>query len=281
MGKYKEAMKVVRTLFYSLFHSVDITPQESNIEEKIVLQNKIKSISIKNEMTIISWNILRNYNKQKIEKTLKKIKNDHNPDIILLQEAPVYDSSSFWEDHLFSKFNLYYAPLHQVKKQDSFYNFSHSGQLTLSHCPFIKTKVIKLPSLIKSVLGKDHIIRRVALYTQLTRGNGSTIGIYNIHLENVTWPTGRKKQLQYLLDEIKRNNDDTVLIGGDFNTFSGRFFEKGLALLVDAGFENLYNSGFRLVPRLDYFFIKGAKGVALQLKGSGSDHQPIMVKVKF
>jgi len=210
--------------------------------------------------------------------------------MIFIQDAPVYYSSSFWEDELFHNFHKCYAPLHQVKNQSPFYNFKSAGQLILSRYPFTKVEMYSLPSVTKPTLGKNHLLKRVALYAQITsfspkqkkkNKQNQTIGLYNLHLENISAPQGRKRQLEFLLQIIEKNKDDMVIIGGDFNTLFGSYFESGLKLLEEQGFHNLFSTReFHFPPRLDYFFIKRSKAEGKQVVGKGSDYQPILAKVK-
>ena len=284
MGKYTEIAQTAYGFLRSAFFPVyllDDVPQSFDPNKNIVKSNRLKNLPDKNQLTIVSWNILRNYDSQNINKSLAEIIEKCNPDILLIQEAPVNmlrNFNSFWEHKMFNNFNYYYAPLHQVKKQTKFYNFSHSGQLTFSKYFFTKTAAYQLPSVTKPILGQNHVIKRIALYTQINYKEKTT-GIYNVHLENAAWQNGRKKQLEYLLQIIEQNNDDAVIIGGDFNTFLGSNIEQGLQLLEENGFNNLFKNDFRLLPRLDYFFASGCKAKGLQLKGNGSDHLPVMAEI--
>lgn len=282
MGRYKELGQTVTGFFQSTFspvYRVDDIPEESDPAKRVVLRNGIHEETIDGKITIVSWNILRNYNKDKIRESIKKIMKEQTPHIILVQEAPVDGGHNFWDDDLFAGFNVYYAPLHQVRNQTAFYNFDHSGQLTLSRYPFTKTETYQLPSVTRPILGDEHIIKRLALYTQIQTEDGRTVGIYNVHLENAAWQSGRKKQLEYLLGIINQNNDDVVLVGGDFNTFLGGL-ERGVSALEKVGFDRLL-TGFRLTPRLDHILVRGSKATGSQLHGSGSDHQPVMAHLNF
>lgn len=268
------------------FHSVvrpvyleEDVPSEFKVEKKSILRTDISLLRAPGSVDIVSWNILRNYSRPKIRKSLEKIIEAHDPNIILLQEVPVYDAGFFWDDKLYSGFNTYFAPSHQVRQQTSFYNFLQTGQLTLSRFPFTKTITYPLPSVARRSFGVDHIIKRLALYTQIRMENGTSFGIYNVHLENAVLPVGRKKQLKYLLDIIDSNEDDGVVIGGDFNTFFG-VFEGVTSLLKKHGFTKL-GAKMRIIPRLDHFFIKGVKGKCKAVTGDGSDHRPFLAQVRF
>ncbi len=280
MGKYQELVQTVTGFFQSTFipvYRVNDIPEKDNPANKDYLRNRIHQETTNGKLTVLSWNILRNYNGEEIKESFTRIMEEQNPSLILIQEAPVYDESAFYDNDYFTGFNVYYAPLHQVRNQTVFYNFAHSGQLTLSRYPFAKTETYQLPSVSRQFLGDNHVIKRLALYTQVQTEDGRTVGIYNVHLENAAWQSGRRKQLEYLLEIIGQNNDDVVLVGGDFNTFLGGL-EQGISVLERSGFKKLL-SDFRFTPRLDHLLVRGSKGTGLQLHGSGSDHQPVMANL--
>ena len=280
MNIYKGAGKTIKNVIkYTLFpvFATNDIPKDLDPTKRSINRNGANEI-LSNELTIASWNILRNYNQDQIKNSLSKIMKEQTPGIILIQESPVYNDSAFFDDDLFSNFNVFYAPLHQVETQTDFYNFSQTGQLTLSLYPFTKTEVYPLPSVSGDFHGEGHYVKRVALYTQVEDKEGKKIGIYNVHLENNCWQNGRRKQLEYLLDIIDKNDDDVVVIGGDFNTFLQKL-ERGITLLEKEGFEKLI-SGFRVLP-LDHFMVRGSEAVGVRLKGEGSDHQPILARLKL
>lgn len=282
MGRAKEILQMLKNIMrYSLFpvYELDDIASGDNPAKKVQYDHTIAKEELKETLRILSWNILRNYNPEKIHDSLKAIFAQQNPTVIFIQEAPVHETSSFWEGPLLERFNFYYAPLHQVKKKSAYYDFLSTGQLILSSHPMKKTKTYQLPSVSGQLMGDEHVIKRIALYAQLEKKDGRTVGLYNVHFENNCWHTGRKKQVEFLCDLVEENADDIVVIGGDFNTFLYRA-ESGLTLLEHLGFERLM-SGFRFLPRLDHFFVKGANAQGFQLYGSGSDHQPIMVEIDF
>jgi len=284
MKKYIEMGQTVfelsRSLISPVYYEQDLAESEKP-SKKTVLRNNADRVVQPEELIIVSWNILRNYSAMKIRKSLSSILQEYHPHFLLIQEAPVYPNHVFWDEPLFDDFNVYYAPLHQVRKNSSFYPFEHSGQLTLSRFPLSNTAVYELPTVTRPVLSKDHLIQRLALYTQVTLKDNQTLGIYNLHLENATGYNGRKRQLEHLLKIIDHAQDDIVVLGGDFNTIFGSYLEQGINQLEQQGFENVFSSERRFTPRLDYFFIKGAVATGLQLKGKGSDHQPIMAKIRI
>ncbi len=256
---------------------------ERDIQRRVVQKERVTNTLPDHRLKIVSWNILREYNPQEIKKSLSEIIKNHNPNVLLLQEAAVRDGNGFWQDHLFTKFNAAYAPLHHVARKTKFYDFDHSGQLTLAQFPYREVEVYALPLVAQQSLGKNHLITRIALYTQIENAMGLRIGIYNVHLENRTGPSGREYQIRSLLETIEQKNDDVVVVGGDFNTFLGSKLERGIDDLERAGFKK----GFvkeGLLPQLDYFFYRGDKirgASGKQLQGEGSDHQPILLELEW
>lgn len=245
-------------------------------------------VSPPHHLSLLSWNILRYYHRDEIAVTISQIFAQRECDVAFIQEAPVYRQSRFADIPLFAGWHSVYAPLHHVLRQGGRYTFQHSGNLIVSRLPFIRTDVYELPTVSESFfcnMASDvHFIKRIAVYGQILSPHQQKVGLYNVHLENLTGPRGRGQQLQYLLDIIQNNDDDIVIIGGDFNTVTTRFFERGLRFLTANGFMNVFSQPqfrWRLLPRLDYWFVRGVPATGYQLSGRGSDHQPIFLEVQW
>ncbi len=283
----KSALNLFRSVVKPVYITDDLTHFDPRKKTIILKKNSKKQSSNEQsankqsarELGIFSWNIWRGYNKEQILTSLKTIFQEKNPSVLFFQEIPVYEKSSlvnhFLEDFLFKKYSLFYAPNHLVKKNSHFYPFSHSGPAIASEYPFLETKVYPLPTVANQHLGKNHVVKRIVLYACISLAK-KKIGLYNVHLECIAGERGRRKQIDYILDLIKSKKDDVVIIGGDFNFLFGNFFEGGISLLEKNGFSNLFSDWeLRKYPRLDYFFVKGASAKGMQLKGKGSDHQPV------
>jgi len=277
MEHLTEFAKSALNLFKSVLRPVYIIDdlEQFDPRKKTIILKKNSKQQFAKELGVLSWNIWRGYNKEHILASLRSILQEKNPTVLFFQEIPVYEKGHFLDDSLFQKYSLCYAPNHLVKKNSRFYPFVHSGPAIVSEYPFLETKVYPLPSVAKQHLGKNHIVKRVALYARIKLAK-KNIGLYNVHLECIAGERGRKKQIDYLLNLIKQKKDDIIIIGGDFNFLFGNFFEKGISLLEKEGFQNLFSRWeLRRYPRLDYFFVKGASAKGMQLKGKGSDHQPV------
>ncbi len=256
---------------------------ERDVQRRVTINDKNRSATLDHKITIVSWNILRGYNQRKIKTSLSQIIKEYRPEMLILQEVPVRESTTFGEDDSFTGFNTAYAPLHHIGKKTAFYDFDHSGQLTLSRFRYQNVEVYALPLVARQSLGKDHLITRIALYTQIEDTDGMKIGIYNVHLENRTGSSGRQYQIRSLLETIEEKNDDIVVVGGDFNTFLGSSLEKGIQDLENRGFKKSFvREG--ILPQLDYFFYRGERirrGSGRQLHGEGSDHQPLLLELEW
>lgn len=264
-----------RTTLFPIERTCDHTVFSSFVDEKHGTSQEKLSFPF----FVLSWNILRNYAEQKIVTSLALLVEQEKPSVLFLQEVPIRSTKKFWDTSFFQEWHLFYAPSHLVLEKNVFYNFEQSGQLIASRVPFTKTAYYPLPIVAHDVLGKMHKMRRCAAYAQIKSDNNKKIGLYNVHLELACAPSGRKKQLAHLYEIISKNNDDIVIVGGDFNTCFGGFFETCLKVLPD--FANVFFSfELRLFHRLDYFLVKGTVASGKNLSGKGSDHQPIGVKLE-
>lgn len=235
-------------------------------------------------LRVLSWNVYRNNRPEDIEESLMRFVRAHEPHVILLQEAPVYELSGFADLEVLDGYFEIYEPMHIMARPSGPSGPTSVGQLTFSKLPYIETTAYLLPP-IRFRFGRKtsstSVVRRVALYTQIAMEDGTRVGLYNVHFENRALPEGRYKQARHLITIIESREDDVVIVGGDFNTFLTKTFELSLHLFYEAGFVNVFrDERRRLLPRLDYFMVRGAESTRiLPLRGRGSDHQPIMADV--
>lgn len=281
----KEAFITGLAFLYGIFHptyKLDDVPEPDRPTNNSYLVNNLKYQKIRSPLKVVSWNIMRFYNQDKIKNSLEFFIREYDPDIFFIQEASVCEDFKFSDLSIFKKFNKLYAPLHQMKKQYSYYNFKSTGNLILSKYNFSKTKVYELPTVSIGFLRfvKGHIGKRIAVYGQIEKGN-KKIGLYNVHLENACLGNGRRKQIEYLYSVIEENSDDIIIIGGDFNTFCPNFFETGLGFLESKGFIGPLFKKYRIKPCLDHFLVWGSSCDKKKLFSKGSDHQPVMINIKI
>jgi endonuclease/exonuclease/phosphatase family metal-dependent hydrolase len=97
------------------------------------------------------------------------------------------------------------------------------GNAILSKLPLGRVKIVRLPAEYDWFHYKEDDSRlglRMAVLAEADLGGGARAGLVSVHLENRAAPEGRKRQLEFLLDEIEKYfpKDMPVLIGGDMNT---------------------------------------------------------------
>lgn len=235
-------------------------------------------------LTFLSWNVYRNYRPKQIEASLQRFVAQHRPDVVLLQEAPVYEDRAFPGAEALEGYHRFYAPVHEILVRKRHLNFASTGQLILARHAFAQTEVHALPVLpsrMHAAARRTGIVTRNVAYARFPLYSGGTLGVYNVHLENCAFPAGRTAQVRHLLDVIRRKEDRIVVVGGDFNTFLTRALETCLVSFECEGFVNLFGvRRLRVLPRLDYFLVRGAAGAqASVLRGRGSDHAPILATI--
>lgn len=230
--------------------------------ENLVLRKGAQGAS-KSALRILSWNIMRNYRRKEISQTLRRLIALHDPDVILLQEVPVYDRVAWWElEGFLREFHLFYSPSMNVKKNSAAYNFRRTGTLTLARKPFEEARAILLPTVTSVNVGT---VERSVAYVRI-----EAFGIYNIHLENACRPKGRWHQMRCLLDNLR--GDGAEVLMGDFNTLFGPF-ETCLQEAQREGFSPVYGG------KLDHALVKGAQGYGDRLSQEGSDHDPVLCAI--
>jgi endonuclease/exonuclease/phosphatase family metal-dependent hydrolase len=273
----KQGAMVCKSVLVGTFRPLELEeelpPEKRPAQLAVTIQHSEQSA--RRHLNVLSWNIWRSYNNEQILKELGELIKEYDLDIIFLQEAPVYEQSAFWQHELFQEYNVFYAPVHQPKKRSSYYNFEHTGNLTLIRSTILRSAVYELPTPTKDALGEQHYLKRICAYVQTSDGN-KTIGLHNLHMENMSGEKGRLTQIKHLLKVMPA--DDVIILGGDLNTIFGN--EACLKELEHAGFKRAIKD-LRVLPRLDHFFVKGATFTGKPLKNKGSDHCPILTIVKI
>ncbi|MBR9700715.1 hypothetical protein GOV11_02520 [Candidatus Woesearchaeota archaeon] len=226
------------------------------------------------QVKVISWNIWRSVNENAVVSALSNYLETHKPDVLLLQEVPL----DFWKKESLKKYldgyDLLYVPTHTEKKEGSMKDRSY-GMLTATRHPAMDRKVFPLPEMNNKPLGNIATVQRSLPYIKLRTETG-TVGIYNIHFEPWSPPWLRKQQYAHLEKMVDAQNDDFVIVGGDFNPTSSRYLESGLKKL-NLRFDSVFpNSKFGL----DDIFSSGE--VVGNKEGLyGSDHHLIFGFIKF
>ncbi len=276
------AFDLLRSIVFPIPHRQALaaaTPTVSDVVHRMGAHTELFT----GELTLLSWNVHRGYDPQRLQASLLRLLAEHDPDVVLLQEVPVYPERPFWEEPALAAplagFHLFFAPMHEVLRRTSYYPFRFSGQLTLSRFPFAAAEAHGLPQVSRPKLGRHHRVRRVVAVTRLQAAAGA-VGIYNLHLENTTGPGGRRLQMRCVLDLVEEHGDRVAVLGGDFNPL----FDPCEPLhgeIARGGFRRLFERRCGLWPRLDFFFARGASAArGRALSAAGSDHQPILARIE-
>lgn len=230
--------------------------------------------------TLLSWNVFKGFYEEKLVDIMHSLIVKHQPDAIVLQEAPMYADDSFikWPKE-FQPASLSYVS--SQKKIPRVYEFEHTGELTAARMPHLKSSFHLFPKVTdQRHFHQEEYLHRNYIYTQWQTRSGS-LGLYNVHLESVSTPLKRLAEVKALYDVIEEHDDDITLIAGDFNTIMGQTLEPAMLFLKKKGFVNGLLPGLQqIVPRLDHVFVRGAKEISTQvLPRVGSDHRPLVARI--
>lgn len=232
------------------------------------------------ELAILSYNLQRAERLSELAASLERAVAEHQPELVLLQEMPVelLDHPAFAP--ALAGRNLFFAPFHQVDSPDRRYPYRRYGQLSASACRLEAAEVIELPTVNPAGLGPGHILKRIALYSELPLADGRRLGLLNLHLEPFARRRGRLPQYEAIAAAIDGRAAEVAVCCGDFNPSLGQHGEPGLALLAAHGFVNAFAHRWRA---LDTCLARGHAGFleARALPLGGSDHRPILVRLRL
>jgi endonuclease/exonuclease/phosphatase family metal-dependent hydrolase len=226
-------------------------------------------------LTVVSYNIWFAENMDQALAELKEIRSEKGLDILLLQEM---DESGTEHIARELQFNYVYFPAAIEPTYDK--NF---GNAILSGWPIVDPQKLILPH--QSLSNR---MNRIATKATI-RAQGMDILVYSIHTESIfTLPRFKKDQYRAVLDDL-RLEDQLVVIGGDFNTFTEEALKEIEDVYGQAGFLRVSEgSGHTIVKygveiSSDHIFARGfAVEDAGKLAGAtASDHLPIWVTLRF
>ena len=251
--------------------------QESTIDKNHDLETALNSNSIK----VLNWNIAkRNYTKDWISDFLKII-DQHQPDLIFLQEARLgmeaeqvvellHMSWSFAPNFIDTHHQAYAGVLTAAKINP----ISRRSIITKHHEPILKTP-------------------KASLITEYPLSNGGdTLMTINSHLINFVDLNKFKTQLHELEFALSTHHGP-LIFSGDFNTWSRKraallevvATRLGLAPVDFAPPETKKIKRFLLSPPLDYIFYRGLreKKASAKVLGdiSSSDHKPMLAEFSY
>jgi len=236
-------------------------------------------------MTVVSWNIERGVQFQKIVSALRA----QSPDVILLQEVDRYCKRSGNRDvarELASVLEMNWVSAGEFQEvgEASGSPAAITGQAILSREPIADAAAIVF---------EDQASMRWRLSPSQPRRGGRialrarTAGFtfYNLHLESQGDDQLRTRQLTQVVADA-RTQDGGMMIAGDFNNavaFQSFMFEG----LGSAGFgDALGTIGVRQTSinhrhPIDWMFVKGARafGGRVERVDDTSDHYPLVVRM--
>ena len=128
--------------------------------------------------------------------------------------------------------------------------------------------------------------RRIALSANVDLGL-TTLRIVNAHLETRITPKARAEQMQALLANSVDDNEPMIILG-DFNTFTARHTRTMTELMQQQGFDTpmggdvaTFRTFVLLRLKLDWIWLRGIPPLATQVESNikVSDHRPVWVDV--
>ena len=251
----------------------------------------------------INWNINRGLQLERIVEFLAGAE----ADLILLQELDLNARRTHRVDVAREisrklQMNYIFGREFQELTQGSRRSPAYHGQATLSRWPLSNSRIIRferqsnfwrprwfLPGIAPF---QERIGGRLALVSEANLG-GTTIILYNLHLESKGDDALRYSQLEEALHDARRYDWDTpILLAGDFNLdLSG---EQAAASMSRAQFQNVFadqqlptaTSHSLLNHRrlIDWVFARGpirAGQPQVHRSISASDHYPLSVTLSF
>lgn len=256
------------------------------------------NVSVNPTARILNWNIDRGQHFKGIVAAMRETR----PDVCIFQEVDLGARRTKGEDvakELAQTFGMNYtfAPEFLELGQSTAEGSAYHGQAILTHFPIRASRILRFthqsgfwrprPLLISSLpLLQRRIGGRIALVNELDH-NGSTLVVYNLHLESRTTERGRLLQLDEVLGDAERYPSGTpVMVAGDLNTMHSH--SPLISRMRQAGYTSCFgNRRIRthiLIGALDWVFVKGpmtCAGAEVHRDFHASDHFPISAELRF
>jgi len=247
---------------------------------------------------ILNWNIDRGKHRQGIVAAIEQTK----PDICIFQEVDLGARRTHGEDvaqDLAKTFGMNYAfaPEFRELSQSTAGRAAYHGQAILTTLPIRSSRILRFahqsgfwkpnPLLISSLpILQRREGGRIALVNELDR-NGTTLVIYNLHLESRGSENGRLAQLNEVLADAQRYPATTpVIIAGDLNTKTRS--SPVIPRLREAGYRSCFGDRrprtHIIIGALDWVFVRGpveCGGAEVRRDFHASDHFAITADLKF
>jgi endonuclease/exonuclease/phosphatase family metal-dependent hydrolase len=226
------------------------------------------------ELRVVTWNIKFSETVDTAIAELRQVEALRDADVLLLQEMDEVGVESIAQS---LAYNYVYYPATVHYRTDR--NF---GVAILSKWPMSDARKLALPHE-NPVTGQSRIAARA-----LILAGDREVLTYNVHTETVVLsPKRRNEQIEFVVEDIEREDYAHVIVGSDFNTLtpasiSGldeRFGRVGLARVSRGRGPTVKPAALGLT--LDHVFARGVsvleRGVWAETKAS--DHYPVWVRL--
>jgi endonuclease/exonuclease/phosphatase family metal-dependent hydrolase len=264
-------------IFYLVFvtacRSIENYP---NQDEPLFAGNYAENSPVfEGKVKVITWNIRFSEKIDQAIAELRSVQDLQNADILLLQEMDEQGVEAIAKG---LEYNYIFFPASIHTHHDK--NF---GNAVLSPWPIFDPTKLILPH----QNPRNNQIR-IAARGSVTIGEAEVL-VYSIHTETV-WlgPQKRQEQIETLLYDINANYD-YVIVGGDFNTFTGasivelenKFELVGLERVSVGASPTFERSNFSFT--LDHIFAKvfSVTDNGVWPATEASDHYPVWVNLSF
>ncbi len=197
-----------------------------------------------------------------------------NADIVLLQEMDEEGTDQFAQA---LKYNYVYYPasIHSHGR-----NF---GNAILAKWPLTDPEKILLPN--RSLISRQ---LRIAMRATVQVGHTAVL-VYCVHTEVYTSSRRHRNEQIVAVSQHIETGHPYVIVGGDFNTVSGRSIKRLVNYMAEAGLERASKgagptvSKMKLTPSAaDHIFARGFRvnGRGAIKKAKASDHFPVWVELE-
>lgn len=253
------------------------------------------SAKLDRSLRVITWNIDRGYNLDKIESTLTRL----SADLMFFQEVDLHSRRAHDADVSRDLarslgYNYAFGTAFQEMGQSVDGRPAYQGQATLCRCPIHNPRVLRFKR--QSNWWKPHgfipntgffqrrLGGRVALVTELSIGRSLVIA-YNVHFESRSAGAIQSAQLNEVLADLRRYPPGTpAIIGGDLNS---KYNPSGvLHFLENQGFHSVLGEKIErthvIIGYFDWIFYRGPWKITSGkvVRGShASDHDPVVAEL--
>ena len=221
------------------------------------------------DLKVVNWNISFSKRVDEAIQALKGVEELQDADILLLQEMETEGVDQIARN-LGYDYVYYPASVHSRHGNDF-------GEAILSKWPIVQHAKVILPNTVPAI-NPTRIAVRAEIFV-----DGIQVNVYNTHLETI-WMLQKKgnTQVDYLADQVE-GDGDSVVLGGDFNTWNQGSIDYLEARLGQSGMKRVSaRTGYTftyhgLKLTLDHMFAQGVSNYdsGVWRETNVSDHFPL------